>query len=973
MKTKSAYICWLLFGLCAAQVQAQENSTPDNAKKSVETWPLQTKSSPRTTGDPKQEKSALPKTSVRPGKPEKAPAVPAAEALRPVEDGKWVITVPWKLAEADKVHGAPESVAQPALDTANWHDATVPGTVLATLINQGIYPDPYFGMNNLAIPENLNKQDYWYRCEFTAPAAVRHATLVFQGINYRAQVWLNGSRLGEIKGAFMRGIFDTGSLLKPGSVNVLAVRVSPPPNPGTPHEQSLSGPGGNGGSMCKDGPTFFCSEGWDWIPGIRDRCTGLWQDVVLHEHGPIRIGDAHVITDLPLPDVSRADVTVQAELTNQSDQPQAGVWKGEFEGVTFEKQVTIPPRSTQTVSAAPAEFPQLVVKNPRLWWPNGYGRPELYQARLSFVDTGGKVSDIQPVRFGIREVSYDLTAVDGKKTPQRYEFFPTAAGQMEVIDHRHRAIVKSAKGWVPSLAEGAENSPALKSLENDATGSSLVIRINGKRIPVRGGNWGMDDALKRISRDRLEPYIRLQRDANFNTIRNWCGQSTSQVFFELCDEYGILVWNEFWLTTQDYNLEPTDADLFLANAADSIKRFRCHPSIILWCGRNEGVPPPALNEGLAALIRQQDGTRLYQPNSRDINLLFSGPWRYEEPSAYFTRLGKGFTTEVGLPCVPTADGMRAMLPESDSWPINDQWAYHDWHQEGNGDTKPFMEAMKREFGEAKDLEDFCRKSQMLNYVSHRALFEGMNALLWKPATGRLMWMSHPSWPSTVWQLYAHDYEAAGAYFGIKKACEPVHVQMNLPDFTVAVVNTTLAPLGQAKVTSTVYDEKGMEQATKTETVDAPANTTVSAFKVPEGGGALRFVKLQLHDAAGAVVSENFYWAPSGDAGHQAMQKMAPAAVEGTARVVAGAKDPAVEVELSNSSSTLALLVAVTLRNAGTGTRVLPAYASDNYITLLPGDKRRLTIAYPAKAAPDALQVTCEGWNVPRVTLPVSKP
>ena len=274
-----------------------------------------------------------------------------------------------------------------------------------------------------------------------------------------------------------------------------------------------------------------------------------------------------------------------------------------------------------------------------------------------------------------------------------------------------------------------------------------MIKVNGVKIACRGGNWGMDDSRKRVSREHLEPFFRLYRDAGLNIIRNWVGQNTEAVFYDLADEYGQLIWNDFWATTQNYNLEPQDPALFLKNARDTILRFRNHPSIALWCGRNEGVPQPILNEGLADLIQKLDGTRYYSPSSNRVNLRGSGPYKYQGPATYY-EINRGFSVELGVPSLPTLESVRHWLPKPDQWPINDAWAYHDWHQAGNGDVAPFMLALETEFGAATSLEDFERKAQMLNYVEHRAIFEGFNAHLWSPNSGRLLWMTQPAWPST---------------------------------------------------------------------------------------------------------------------------------------------------------------------------------------------------------------------------------
>ena len=312
------------------------------------------------------------------------------------------------------------------------------------------------------------------------------------------------------------------------------------------------------------------------------------------------------------------------------------------------------------------------------------------------------------------------------------------------------------------------------------------------RIAARGGNWGMDDFRKRVSREHLEPFFRLNRDAGLNIIRNWVGQSTEETFYELADEYGMMVWNDFWESTENYNIEAEDPQLFLANAADTIQRFRNHPSIVMWCGRNEGVPQPIINLGLDKLVRTLDGTRYYSPSSNAVNLQGSGPYRYQVPAQYYTTLNRGFSVETGTPSMSTLESFQSTVPKPDQWPIDDVWAYHDWHQSGNGDVAPFMAEIQAEFGAPTSLEDFERKAQMLNYVDHRAIFEGMNANLWAPNSGRLLWMTQPAWPSTMWQILSSDYDTQASFYGVKKACEPLHVQLNLANYRVDIVNTTTA-------------------------------------------------------------------------------------------------------------------------------------------------------------------------------------
>jgi hypothetical protein len=937
------------------------------------TWPVQTKGQ-EGLREP-QARAELPTPTSDLSKPvtkQVGPEGPDTPTLKRRGVGECTLAGGWHLLEAPKVKDEGDAVSRPGYPATGWLKATVPGTVLSTYVDRGVYPDPDYGLNNLAIPETLNKQGYWYRTEFTPPAASkgRRFTLTLNGVNYSAAVWLNGRRLGEMRGAFVRGEFDVTGVLVPGRPNALAVRVSPPPHPGVPHEESVkAGPGPNGGAMCLDGPTFFCTEGWDWLPGVRDRATGLWQDVTLKATGAVRVGDVQVTTRLPLPDTSSAAVQIHVPLTNETRVAVRGTLEASFEGVNVSRRVTVAPGRTQ-LTLAPSDFPQLSLKRPRLWWPNGYGRPELYHLRVSF-KTGAGESDEKRLRFGVSELSYELTLMDGAGRLRRVEYDPAKTQGEHVVNVNHEGTVESAEGWVASFMRGRENSPSVRELADRRASPHLVVRVNGVRIACRGGNWGLDDSRKRVSRERMEPYFRLHREAGLTMIRNWCGQNTEEVFYELADEYGLLVWNDFWLSTQDWNLEPTDPALFLANAREVVLRFRNHPSIAVWCGRNEGVPPPVINEGLDKILRELDGTRYYSPNSRDVNLQGSGPWHYGDAFKFFTTRGRGFSTELGLPSPPSADTIRAMLAPSDHWPPRDAWAYHDWHYGGGGDNKHFMTALAEELGEPTSLEDFERKAQLLSYASHRAMFEGFNAHLWNPNTGRLMWMSHPAWPSMEWQMYSSDYSTHGAYFGVKKANAPLHVQLDQPDLRITVVNNTQTPRRGLRLLTHVLDVNGVNLSTDEQTLSAPSNAAVSVsrLRVPaQAKEGVVFVRLTLIDGERHVLAENFYWHAAQKSGYRKLNGMLEAnlsclAVSKTER--GGAR---VEVELTNHGEGVALAARVVLRDAASGARVLPAYASDNYVSLVPGELKRVVIEVPRPAR--GMTVELKGWNVRRQSVAV---
>jgi hypothetical protein len=857
--------------------------------------------SARLPQDPKTFPQPLPTVKV-----ERTPKLSALPVPAPNAAGDLVLDRGWEMVDATTVAASPEHIAAPGFDTSSWYDATVPGTVLTTLVQQGVYPDPTHGLNNLLISDELARKSWWYRVQFPTPKNWdgRNVHLTFNGVNYHAEAWLNGKPIGKITGAFIRGSYDVAPLLKPGGTNVLAVRVWPQPHNGAAHEESpRAGMGPNGADGVLDGPTFICTEGWDWIPTVRDRCTGLWQDVVLHPTGPVALGDSKVVTALPkLPDLSVAEVTVQAELRNLTAQPQETILRGAIAGATFEIPVTLQPQETKTITANPKQFPQLAIKQPKLWWPNGYGEPTLHDFTLGALDAAGKESDRATQRVGLRVIT-------------------------------------------------TTNAP------------QLVVSVNGRRVFCKGGNWGLDDMLKQVSKAKLEPYIRLERDANLTMIRNWCGQSTAEAFFQLCDEYGMLVYNDFWLSTTDHDLPAIDADLFLANAADTVKRSRNHASIALWSGRNEGMPPTWINQRLADLLQELDGTRIYVPSSWNFPVSGGGPYHYSELKTYFeTAPKKPFNTELGAYSVPTADAMRAGLDPAQLWPVGDSWMYHDSHSQ----SADYRKAIARNFGESTDFDSFIRRAQMMNYDIHRAMFEAWNARLWQPCSGLLLWMSHPSWLSTVWQIYSHDYDTHASYFGSKKACEPIHIQWNLTDDNVVVVNNLFEPLDQAAVTVKIVGLDGRELEKRVVKLDAAPSAATVATKIDWTvalNSSVQFLKLELRDKSGKLLSENFYWHSEKLEQLQALNSLPPVNLDARLRQ----SGSALEVELHNRSSVPALMAHLVLRDQATGERILPVYYADNYISLLPGESRVVRIESPTVATAK-LRVDVDGWNVAKQSL-----
>jgi beta-galactosidase/beta-glucuronidase len=840
------------------------------------------------------------------------PLMPSTSIAQSVPPQPVVLATGWQLQDVAKAPQPGAEVSVSGFKTDAWYNATVPGTVLTTLVNNHVYPEPLYGENNRpeTIAESLCHTSYWYRTLIDIPKSYKghHVWLNFDGINYSSTIWVNGVEVGQTHGAFIRGVFDLTAQVKPGTQAVLAVLVSPQPHPGVPHEHTVrDGVGPNGGITAIDGPTFLSTIGWDWIPAIRDRDTGIWQKVFLSATGPVLVKNPLVTTDLPLPSTDSSDVAVQATVENVTDKPQKAVIQGAIETIAFQQEVDLAPHSTKLVTFDAKNTPALHIEHPRLWWPNGYGPQNLYHLHLS-VNIKHDVSDVQDVDFGVRKITYSVPGTD-----------------------------------------------------------TLTISVNGVQVFIRGGDWGLDEAMKRIPRERLDAQIHMHQLANLNMIRNWVGQSTGEDFYELCDKYGILVWDEFFQPNPDDGPNPTDIPTYIANVRDKILRFRNHPSIVLWCARNEGYPPPEIDAELRKLMAELEPTRRYQPSSTDgAGVRSHGPYSWRTPREFYTITDDFFKTETGSVSVPTLESIHGMMPKKDWESINDDWAEHDFAK-GNSGAQNYADEIAARYGKFRNLADFVRKAQMANYEAYRAMYEGRNALLFHPTTAILTWMSNPAQPSFVWQIYHYDFEPNASFFGVMRASEPVHIQFNQATDDVQVINNLPQPLTDATAHVAIYHLDGSvahEYDVKATALSDVA-TDLGAVEFPANLATTHFIKLDLRDAQGKLISSNFYW--RGEPGYPDVLTDLNTMPAVTLQAKAENKDAdgkrLVTVTLHNPTNNIALMTHLQLRRRS-GERVLPAFYSDNYVSLVPNETKTITIEAASKDfnGEDAL-VVFDGWNV----------
>ncbi|MFJ8141093.1 discoidin domain-containing protein [Streptomyces sp. NPDC096013] len=508
------------------------------------------------------------------------------------------------------------------------------------------------------------------------------------------------------------------------------------------------------------------------------------------------------------------------------------------------------------------------------------------------------------------------------------------------------------KTYVIQVSDDADTWTDVKSVSN--TPDPLKISVNGVRVLARGGNWGWDELLRRMPPERMDAAVRMHRDMNFTMIRNWVGTSDREEFFAACDEHGILVWNDF---PNAWGMDPPDHDAYNSIARDTVLRYRIHPSVVIWCGANEGNPPAAIDQGMREAVQGQAPGILYQNNSAGGIITGGGPYGWVEPEKYFdpTTYGSkdfGFHTEIGMPVVSTAASMRDMTGDEPEWPIRGAWYYHDWSERGNQAPQTYKAAVEARLGATTGLDDFARKAQFVNYENTRAMFEAWNANLWDNASGLMLWMSHPAWHSTVWQTYDYDFDVNGTYYGARSACEPLHVQAD-PEGRVIAVNHTRDGLKNAVVMAQLIDLTGRRLgADQTARLDIAPAATAKAFTAAwtDDLPDLHLLRLTLTGGDGRVLSRNTYWRYRTPAAMRALGTAPRTKVSATTgHVSRSGNRTELTATVRNHGPAVATMVRLSLKNGATGDRVLPTLYSHNYLWLLPGESQTVTLTWPTRA------------------------
>ncbi len=857
-----------------------------------------------------------------------------------------------------------------------WFPVSVPSTVLTGLVANKIYPDPYIGLNNMLIPDasdefnkkyNLEqysylpndpnpwRKPYWYRSAFNIPESDkgRCFQLIFKGINYRAAVWLNGTQITDstqMAGMFAEYSLDVSKQIIPGAENVLAVKIFPLDFPGLPATEQLKALGDffeNGGPTGDIGKnvTMLCSVGWDWIPPVRDRNMGIWLPVYLRTSGGVTITDPKLVTKLPkLPDTTFASISLNLKLknhlkTNENGKLTISISPENFKGtvIQFSKNVSVTAGDPAVVELNGDNTKELNISKPMLWWPNGYGKPNLYRIRLQYANNSG-ISDDTSFVFGIRTVSTKATDVKGS---YRRDFY-----------------------------------------------------VNEKRVHLTGGAWVPDMMLNRDS-VRYDYELHLCRNSNINLVRIWGGGVTPcDEFFEAADRYGLLVWSDFWVTgdtqgefkgSSDW---PLEANVFTKNVISTILRIRNHPSLLVWTGGNEGHARKELYNIMRESVISLDGTRPFIPSSSGFAKLpagwngawpdnlpsgvySGGPYSWQDPKVYYSKANAGgdwvFKDETGIPSQPPYNIMSKIVPDlvwdkKLPFPLNDSWGYHD-AATGGGRYDLYYKEMVKRYGEPTDMEDFCNKMQLMNAIGYQGIFEAAGSRL-NDIGGVMLWKVNSAFPSVIWQVYDWFLMPNAGYYTMQNACEPIHIQLNPIDLKVSAINRTYKKSQGLIATVDIFgtDSKYIFHEEKNvDLAETDVKETSSLASVLSSASGVNFVVLNLKSSSGKIISHNVYWLSKGD--YKSLTGMPVTSLD--AKILStnkGKSETSWTILIQNKTDKLAFFIRPQLMNGEN--EVLPSYWTVNYISLAPSESATVTVSCPnAKLDGRGTSINISGLNV----------
>ncbi|WP_426669971.1 glycosyl hydrolase 2 galactose-binding domain-containing protein [Mucilaginibacter sp. McL0603] len=834
----------------------------------------------------------------------------------------------WQMQSALKDPSPAATISQDKFEPKGWYKISVPSTIIAGLLANKAYDfDPFYGMNFEKLNDPALDKPWWFRKEFELPASEKGKNVVLKlhGINYKANVWLNGVLIADstkIKGPFRIIDLDVTKQIKSSGNNVLALEIT---RPFTPNKQK--------GDLAIDYA--------DWIHYPPDYNAGIVNDVEIKTYDKVGIQYPLVTTNFDLPSLAVAHLTVDALVTNYSKNEQDVVVKGKINSdIAFEKKVHLGPNEIKNVTFTPAEYSQLNIKDPHIWWPWQYGKPELNKIELSVLHDNAASNTIAE-NFGIRQMTSKL-----------------------IDDH------------------------------------SRVFIVNGKQIMIRGAAWS-PDIFQRRSPERQEQELRLYRDMNMNIVRSE-GKMEDDHFYALCDKYGLLVMTG-WMCCGAWqypeNWDAAKRQVAMASDSSVMYWLRNKPSLMVWLNGSDMPPRDTSVERdylkIEAALKWPNPTISTADASKSKVSGFSGvkmagPYEWVPPIYWETdstsKYGGmwSFATEISPgPSIPPYESLIKFLPKDSLWYTSADWQYHCGTMTF-GNTKVFNAALIGRYGQPANIKQYVAFAQAQNYEAHRAMMEAYGLHKYKTATGVVQWMGSNPWPGLIWHTYDYYLYPAGTYFGMKKSMEPLHIMYSYANNEVHITNSLLEKFTGLKAEVTVFNLDGSVKLVKIVNADVDADGTQKCLTLPaiDGLSDSYFLRLQLNDAAGKVKDINWYWLSkkpdvlnwkkskwymtpqTSYTNFSALQNIGKTALKLSYQTEKGADTTVNTVTITNTGKTVAFQVHLRALKGKDGDDILPVIFSDNYLELAPGESRVIYCKYADKDAAHAEPYfVTSAWNI----------
>ncbi|MCU4156878.1 hypothetical protein J1N10_12895 [Carboxylicivirga sp. A043] len=840
----------------------------------------------------------------------------------------------WHIQSADKVSGGGELLSSPTFKQTDWIQGNIPSTIMTILRESGEYPNLFVGDNIDKVDSERFQQPWWYRKVFEVNNLDSEGIyqLRFEGLNYKANIWINGQQIGEeshIEGPFSRWTFNVSNYLTEG-MNAIAVEIIPP--------------------VHGDLTIGFV----DWNPAAPDQNMGLWRGVELIKSAAVSIESPFVTTKLNHDNWKDADLTVTTMVTNHSEKAEKITIKANINGIgEVSKQVELKAGEVKDISITPQDDAKLSVKDAKLWWPNNLGEPNLYQMSV-VAEVNGAESQRIDTRFGIREI----------------EQFINAEGH---------------KGW----------------------------KVNGKPLTIKGAGW-VDDMFLADSKEKVIAQVEYVKHMNLNCIRLEGFWGRDKTIYDAADENGLLImigwschweWEAYCGRPETHYMAITGKEEIERHALsyrDQVLYLRNHPSVYLWVFGSDKLPVPELEAKLndyitgvdesrpilAACKYQDFGTDHYNHSevSGSTGVKMLGPYGYVPPVYWYidTIAGGayGFNTETGPGAqVPPLESIKKMIPEDKLWPINEIWDFHcGRHQFGSLDR--FLNSFNKRYGEANSLEEFAFKSQISNYEAIRPMFEAFQSNKYE-ATGVIQWMLNSAWPEMFWQLYDYYLVPNGAFYGTKKACQPINAVYNYKDNAIYWVNDFNYNIDNLSLNIEVYDIHSKVILNEKVALNLKAHSSGVAFELPEIEGITEtyFLNLELVNEADELMADNFYWLstkademkfeettwvytpPKDYANLTALNNLAPVEVKAIWERRIEGEHTVFECRLENASNQIAFFIETAVLDKETNEIIVPVFWDDNYISLMPNETKTIMAKIANKLLPDNIDYRVNGWNV----------